>query len=220
MEIDHIFIRARKGAPEAEKLIEFGLVEGEGNVHPGQGTSNRRFFFHNMMIELIWISDFEEVQSSLTRPMKLYDRLSAFDEKTSPFGICFRPCEKQIEHSLFDYWEYKPMYLPPNMSIEVEKKNLIEEPLWFFISFGACPADYPAERSQPLEHRIPFKEVSKTSILSNSFNHNSETSRIVNHIKNVEYMYGDENIIEFEFDGHKSGKSHDFRPDLPLIFRW
>lgn len=35
-EIDHIFILASKGAPEAEQLIQFGLSEGKPNVHPVQ----------------------------------------------------------------------------------------------------------------------------------------------------------------------------------------
>ena len=45
MHLDHIFIRARPGAPEAEALKAFGLTEGSPNRHPGQGTANRRFFF-------------------------------------------------------------------------------------------------------------------------------------------------------------------------------
>ena len=43
IELDHIFVFTSAGAPEAESLIELGFEEGPGNVHPGQGTSNRRF---------------------------------------------------------------------------------------------------------------------------------------------------------------------------------
>lgn len=39
--LDHIFIMVTEKAPETDQLIQFGLSEGEPNVHPGQGTSNR-----------------------------------------------------------------------------------------------------------------------------------------------------------------------------------
>ena len=44
MEFDHLFICVDSPAKEADALIEFGLTEGSANVHPGQGTANRRFF--------------------------------------------------------------------------------------------------------------------------------------------------------------------------------
>ena len=49
MELDHIFICTEKEAPQGDLLKEFGLVEGSSNIHPGQGTANRRFFFKNFM---------------------------------------------------------------------------------------------------------------------------------------------------------------------------
>jgi Rho-binding antiterminator len=54
-ELDHLFICTTIGAPEADRLVAFGLTEGTPNVHPGQGTANRRFFFHNFMLELLWV---------------------------------------------------------------------------------------------------------------------------------------------------------------------
>jgi hypothetical protein len=56
-ELDHLFIRVEVNAREAEHLVEFGLNEGAPNVHSGQGTANRRFFFHNVMLELLWVHD-------------------------------------------------------------------------------------------------------------------------------------------------------------------
>ncbi|AFY78420.1 MAG: hypothetical protein IGR93_19055 [Hydrococcus sp. C42_A2020_068] len=56
-ELDHLFICTAIGAPEADRLLSFGLTEGTPNIHPGQGTANRRFFFHNVMLELLWVLD-------------------------------------------------------------------------------------------------------------------------------------------------------------------
>ena len=148
MELDHIFIKASKGAPEANALKRFGLVEGESNIHVGQGTANRRFFFHNMMIELIWIEDLEEVQNDKTKPMKLFERLSSSSDKVSPFGICFRPNKNGEMEAPFPSWKYNPVYLPSNLSIEVGSDIQLKEPLWFFISFGIRPDEAPKERMQ------------------------------------------------------------------------
>jgi hypothetical protein len=54
---DHLFICTAIGAPEAEYLISLGLKEGRSNIHPGQGTANRCFFFRNFMLELLWVDN-------------------------------------------------------------------------------------------------------------------------------------------------------------------
>ncbi len=53
-ELDHLFIMTDINAPVADRLISSGLTEGRSNIHPGQGTANRCFFFHNAMLELLW----------------------------------------------------------------------------------------------------------------------------------------------------------------------
>jgi Glyoxalase-like domain len=75
-EIDHVFVCAAFGAPEAEQLIAFGLTEGSRNRHPGQGTANRRFFFRNAMLELLWVESAEEAQGDNVRRLGLWERWS------------------------------------------------------------------------------------------------------------------------------------------------
>src|SRR5215475_4921008 len=100
-EIDHIFICTAVGAPEAERLIEFGLAEGSPNHHPGQGTANRRFFFENAMLELLWVDDAEEVQREGIRRLALWERWSQRNLGASPFGICYRPTRDATEPAPF-----------------------------------------------------------------------------------------------------------------------
>lgn len=87
-ELDHIFICASPGAPEAEQLVELGLQEGTPNRHPGQGTANRRFVFHKAMLELLWVYDDAEAQGKRTRPTRLWERWSGRYTGACPFGIC------------------------------------------------------------------------------------------------------------------------------------
>jgi hypothetical protein len=74
IELDHLFVCTALGAPEAEKLVQFGLHEGPPNQHPGQGTACRRFSFANAMIELFWVSEAREAQSESTRRTLLWER--------------------------------------------------------------------------------------------------------------------------------------------------
>jgi hypothetical protein len=47
----------------AARLSAFGLSEGTPNMHPGQGTPCRRFYFQNAYLELVWVSSEVEIQT-------------------------------------------------------------------------------------------------------------------------------------------------------------
>ena len=83
-ELDHLFVCVSPGAPEAGRLIQLGLMEGPPNTHPGQGTANRRFFFANAMLELLWVADAAEAQSEMAAPTKLWERWSERGSGASP----------------------------------------------------------------------------------------------------------------------------------------
>ncbi len=112
IELDHLFVCTALGAPEAEKLIQFGLHEGPPNQHPGQGTACRRFAFANAMIELIWVSDPSEAQSPSTRRTLLWERWWGREGIACPFGICLRPVDADNPELPFPGWDYRPAYLP------------------------------------------------------------------------------------------------------------
>lgn len=63
VELDHAFVTCAFGAPEANAMVKFGLLEGSSNAHPGQGTANRRFFFDNFMLELLWVTNPAEART-------------------------------------------------------------------------------------------------------------------------------------------------------------
>jgi hypothetical protein len=75
-ELDHVFIFCSEGAPEADALAQRGVTEGSSNAHPGQGTANRRFFFGNAYLELLWVSDPVEARSEEVHRTRLWERWS------------------------------------------------------------------------------------------------------------------------------------------------
>jgi len=91
-ELGHLFVCTAPGAPEAEKLVEFGLHEGLPNRHPGQGTANRPFAFANAMIELLWVSDAHEAQSERARRTLLWERWSGREVQGLSFRDLPAPC--------------------------------------------------------------------------------------------------------------------------------
>src|SRR5262245_10881578 len=91
VEFDHLFVLSSFGAPEADRLLAFGLNEGTPNTHPGQGTACRRFFFANFYVELLWVCEPAEAKAEAIRPTGLWERWSGRKSGACPFGFGFRP---------------------------------------------------------------------------------------------------------------------------------
>jgi hypothetical protein len=220
MEIDHIFICVKTGAPEAEALKEFGLNEGSPNRHPGQGTANRKFFFQNAFIELLWLDDALEAQSEVTKPTLLYERLTSKDDQTSPFGFCFRPADASEKRVPFTSWAYKPSYLPSRLEINIADGAPLSEPMWFFLSYGSRPDTTQNERRQPLIHQAGFMEITSVCVTLPKAEKLSEPATCAANSHCLEIVAGAGNLLEIGFNNETRGCSHDFRPILPMVFRW
>jgi Glyoxalase-like domain len=219
-ELDHLFVCVDVGAPEAALLGEFGLTEGTRNVHPGQGTANRRFFFRNAFLELLWVHDPVEAQSESTRLTGLWPRWSQRDSGASPFAVCLRPARADSKEVPFPSREYRPSYLPALYAFHIGRDTPLSEPMWCYLSFGRRPdaADFPAH--QPLEHPVGFQEITLVRITSSSADEASEVARIVSGLGMVTLANGSEHLLEVTFDAGTQGRAKDFRPSLPLVFRW
>lgn len=217
--IDHIFIATQVNAPEAELLTTFGLSEGTPNQHLGQGTANRRFFFENAFLELLWITDASEAQAERVKPTHLYERLSQQDPNISPFGICFRPAAQTDLAIPFPCWNYQPSYLPPHLSIPMAMNNQLTEPLWFVLPFGTAPSTFSAEKQQPLEHALGFKQLTSVHV-TQPIEAKSIAAQQANQVEGFKIEQGEKHLLELGFDGEQAGLSHDFRPSLPLIIKW
>src|SRR6188768_212035 len=134
-EIDHIMVFCDAGAPEADALVTRGLHEGPRNSHPGQGTANRRFFFRNAYLELVWVENFVEAQSPEVRPTQLFERWQKRAGDACPFGLVFRPGKSSPSRAISS-WTYTPGYFPKGFSIEVARDIPANEPLLIYLPFA------------------------------------------------------------------------------------
>jgi hypothetical protein len=219
MELDHVFICVKPGAPEADQLREFGLTEGSPNQHPGQGTANRRFFFDNTFLELLYLTDTEAATSSATSPTHLYERLTIVESTTSQFGVCFRPSHPGEAEPAFRYWRYQPAYLPADKSVAIAAHAPLAEPMWFFLTFGGRPASATLDRRQPLLHTAGFREITRVRVVTTAKDL-SDAAKAANDVRGVEIYSGDHPLLEIGFDNEKHGLRADFQHTLPLVFNW
>lgn len=219
MEIDHIFICTKYSAPAAKLLKKFGLTEGTSNTHSGQGTANRRFFFKNLFIELLWLENAEEAKSTLTSPTMLYERLTSKSKNTSPFGVCFRPNNLIDRTVKFPSWVYEPIYLPKGLEVNIAKNTTLLEPMWFFLSFASRPDLAPSIKRQPLEHPNGLVEATAIEItIPNS--HKNFSLSYLQQLGILKIIDGTDHLLEITFDHRRHGLLKDFRPYLPMIFKY
>ena len=91
--------------------------------------------------------------------------------------------------------------------------------MWFYLSFATRPDQATPEKQQPLQHHHGISEVTKIKLhipkLSESLTVNE-----VQHIENFELIESEKHLLEMTFDHGIQGLTHDFRPDLPLVFKY
>jgi len=224
--LDHIFIFTESPEEAANSLQKFGLTEGAPNIHPGQGTSCRRFFFENAYLELVWVSSEEEIKSSGTAETKLWERSQYKTSHYCPFGICFRNTSPENKSSVLifeDGWKYKPGYLPEGMYINIASNaNFPAEPMLFEMPFSRlAPKDFPPDKLQSLKHSRGFKEITKVILsLPSSVENLSTAMQKVLDNNTVAVLTGRDFSISVEFDDQIQGEIHDFNPLVPLFFKW
>ena len=210
IELHHFFILADPGAPEADLLLEAGLIEGASNDHPGQGTANRRFFFPNTMLELIYIRDAVEARTGAGKDLRIVDRY--ITDGASPFGLVVRPLGDTPDVP-FASWDYCADYLPPGKPFLIgNNSDVLEEPLCVCSPIGVPMMDPPADTINQnllltqLELSLPVAFPSTTLVAIAS------SGRIT-------LVTGKPHHMALTFNNAQDGIFLDFRPELPLTFR-
>jgi len=212
--LDHIFIITAPGAAVAEHLIEFGLNEGTTNTHPGQGTSNRRFFLNDFTLELVYVSDANEAASGAGKGLGILPRSD--DTKASPFGIVVRVADKH-EKPDFPSWQYFPDYFDGKMCFHVgENSDLSMEPLCICMP----PALPKRKRSSiPVEYRNPDWHLLAAQIDVPI----ATPSRVLKQFGNMEEVTiraDRPHKLTLSFNHSRNSNTVDFSPQLPLSIEY
>jgi len=209
--LDHAFVFTSAGAPEADLLIDLGMREGTSNVHPGQGSANRRFFFDDFGLELIYITDEPEARTGPGNVIQSMKRMDAKDG--SPFGLVFRATQ-EADVGSFPGFPYQPLYFDKGQFFVVgSNADILSEPTCVLM-----PSNLPKRPPQdfspaPFEHVTSVCVSTPATTMSPALARSSEVDR-------VNIRTGRDHLMEVEFGGGKNGESCDLRPELPLVIRW
>ncbi|AKU95703.1 hypothetical protein AKJ09_02367 [Labilithrix luteola] len=218
--LDHVFVFARPGGPEATALAALELTDGGGKTHLGQGTANRCFFFQNAFLELIWVHDEQEARSAAIATTGLWERSQYRQTGACPFGICLRAAGPENSAPPFETWGYRPPYVPTGSEIPVAVAASFAEPLLFLqrprTSEG--PAAAPARESE--NHANGIRAIRKMHITLTDGATLTPAVREVERLGIVTFTQGPEPLMELVFDEATQGRTADLRPDLPLLLRW
>jgi hypothetical protein len=212
--IDHVFVMCAAGAPEAGALVRAGLVEGSANTHPGQGTANRRFFFENMYLELLCVSDAEEAQREPVSRPRLWERWSRRAAGACPFGLVFRGATGSPGPP-FPTWSYHPAY--SEVAIDIGLGTPLSEPELFYFRF---PRPARALSAEPTAHAVPLKRLTALSVGIPGPVVRSEAARAAEATGLVTFPAADDYVMTLAFDGAAHGRTSDLRPELPLVLAW
>ena len=221
VEVDHVFVSASVGAPEGDRLVELGLVEGSSLHHPGQGTANRRFFFANAMLELAWVHDAVEAQSGTepARRLHFWERWVGRDGSACPFGVCLRPTAGTSDVAPFPSWEYRPSYSPVGLPVATNS-TVDAEPLVFYIPMHRRMDTAPPQRREPYEHALPIRELTSLRMFSPGAAALSPAMLAALRTGAFSFQRAASPLLELGFDGEQHGQRADLRPALPLILLW
>jgi hypothetical protein len=217
-ELDHIFVLSPVNAEAcAQALNRAGLKEGSRNIHEGQGTACRRFFFENAYIELLWVTDPNEARSELTQRTRLWERWSRRINGACPFGIVLRAGAAPTGHCPFPSWAYRPRYLPPTLSIDIALGTPLEEPEFLYFGFQHARARPGLE---PTSHKIPVRTLTSVGVSFPTLGSRSTAARALERTGLVRFTAANDYIISLTFDGEAPTTTADLRPDIPVLLRW
>lgn len=205
VKVDHIFIFSNKGQ-EADDLVKFGLTEGSGRSHPGLGTRNRRFFFENFYLEILWVENESEAKSH--SDIGIWERSNFENNGFSRFGLCLVN-DVGTQQLFKDALKLQPDYYPQGKQLELfhnENKPYLP---WIF----QLPVISGKKRN--LNEPTSYKSLGINKLTKTTFElHTTEIADdITNAIQNnstIKFKVASTSFLILEFDGGKQQKTKRF----------
>ena len=196
LKFHHAFVLTGPDAPEADALVDAGLIEGSSNTHPGQGTRNRRVFFENGMLEFLWVCDEAEVRSPTIARTGLWERSRWRESGACPFGIAFTGTPP------FPTWDYRPPYLPEGVAIRVAQFSTDPAMPFVFVMPGAGKTQQEEATPRAIESLVVESPQAPPPFSSDR----------------VSFASGNAQLLEFRLEG--ATKKLDLRPGVPVVVEY
>ena len=205
MDADHIFIFTDDNGKVADQLVKLGMIEGSNRVHVGQGTTNRKFYFDNFFLEILWVHDTNEIESDKIKPIGLWQRAKFKINNFSPFGLCIvntRETDELFENS----FKYQPDYFPQGQTIDILKnENQSSLPWTFRLPFKGQKRNI----NEPTEHKNGISLLTKTTF-EHQENIEATFLKFFEQEQNIEFIKSDRTWLNLTFDNGTQGLTTEF----------
>ncbi len=215
MEIDHIFIFSNTQGSEADDLVRFGLTEGSNRIHKGQGTTNRKFYFENFFLEVLWVSNHNEINQSPTLETDLAYRANFMVNKSSRYGLCFVNTE-QTDKLFKDAQKYQPNYFPQGMAIDILPNKMNTSLPW---TFRLPHRGKRNQSNEPTNHKNQIKILTKVEFSINTFDNASKFTNCLKKENLISFVESSKNNLILEFDNNRQDKIY-HNKELELIIKY
>lgn len=199
MLIDHIFIFC-DSSQEADALVNFGLTEGSGRIHEGIGTANRRFFFENFYLEILWVEKESEAKS--VPEISIWERANHKNTGYSRYGLCLQNTADTkgiFENAI----KWQPKFLAEGQSVDI----ITDEKMPWIFRF---PLNRQKNTSdEPRVHPCGIQSLSK-AVFYLPQKHFKETLNSIYEHAIVEFKTAATASLTLEFDNISQGKTKVF----------
>ncbi|MFK7936334.1 MAG: hypothetical protein AB8G22_22660 [Saprospiraceae bacterium] len=235
LNMDHLNVWVDNPTEAKDKLVEIGFTavpDSLSNVHVGQGTSGRYFYFLNSYLEFIFIYDENEFANNVKAnpALDFKERAESPTNEYLPFGVAINMEEYDPTKLPFETVAYYQEWMGAYDRIYTAKNSKLNpsEPTVFTMfpeikydvfdsvdDLMNIPEEYAIWREFH-KHKNGAQKITNVKIRTTKIDPASETANMINGLENVELVVGKECLMEIYFDQHKQGKVFDLRPEVPL----
>lgn len=199
MLIDHVFIFVHS-KQDADELVNFGLTEGSGNIHQGAGTANRRFFFENFYLEIIWVENKSEAKNN--KEIGIWERSNYQISGFSRFGLCLKNT-RDTDLIFEDSIKWEAVFLSEGEHVDILTSDKLP---WIF--------RFPINRvknlsNEPIDHRVKIKRLTN-AIFSLQKKELVDVSGSMESNSIVEFEESPKNTLVLKFDEGETGNTRKF----------
>lgn len=206
MQIDHIFIFTEAPEAAAEELRAFGLIEGSSRVHVGQGTANRKFYFENFFLELLWVHNEPELTSPTTQPAQLWQRAHYLETQASRYGLCLVNTP-DTDPVFAAATSYQPAYFPAGLVIEVLAHQPNPDLPWTFRLPFISPKTAAVE---PTSHPNGLGELTQAVFGLGQYDADAVFVQQMASQPQIRFVAAPRNSLTLTFDHNRQGKTREF----------
>jgi hypothetical protein len=223
LQFDHLWIVVSPNAPERAALERAGFqISPDVNRHNGQGTASISVEFENAYLELIWPDPTVAVEPGFERAAeKFHQRMLWRSSGWCPIGVGFRETSSAAPAFPFPTWSTHPEWLPAGSDIVIlTPRDDTHSPSLFVTPRALADPEKQAKLAARFHHPLGIRQITAIRLF---FPGTYQPIPPLGYLQKQDLLDakpGDGWLVELTFDGGRSKKSNDLRPDLPLIVRY